>query len=83
METAIGRKYIFIVRNTYYALSITVLTTHGQIKSEEVTVDDVIIASLRTSQSVNTSIEWLISLHLNRDTCIFAVDGHWKYCFKI
>ena len=67
---------VFYCQDTYHALRITILTTHSQIKSEEVTVDNIVVASLGSSQCVDTSIKWLICFHLNSYACIFAVDRH-------
>lgn len=57
----------------YHALSVTVLATHGQVKPEEIAVDHVDVASLRTAESVDTTVEGFVRADLNSDSGVFAV----------
>jgi len=62
---------------TYHALSITILSAHREVEPEEIAINNINITSLRSSESINTSIERLICTNLDSNTSIFAVN---RYC---
>ena len=64
--------------DTYDRLRITVLAAHGQIQPEGITIDDVNVASFRSSQSVDSSTEGLVSVDVNHNPRIFTVDRHYN-----
>lgn len=65
---------------TYHALSVTILSTHREIQSEEIAIDNINIASFGSSKSVNSSIERFIRTNLDSDTSVFAIN---RYCNNI
>lgn len=59
---------------TYHTLSVTILSTHREIQSEQIAIDNIDIARFRSSEGVDTSIEWFISANLNGDSSVFTID---------
>lgn len=62
---------------TYHALCVTILSTHCEVQSEEITIDNINIASFGSSKSVNSSIEGFIRTNLDSDTSVFTIN---RYC---
>lgn len=62
---------------TYHALSVTILSAHGQVELEEIAIDNVYVASFGTAKRVNATIERLIRTNLNGYSGVFTVD---RYC---
>lgn len=60
---------------THRALSVAVLAGHGEIEAEPIGIDHLDVTSLRAAQSVDTTVEGLVSGHLHHDACVFAVNG--------
>lgn len=56
-------------------LGVAVLSGHCQVQTELVRVDDIDVARLRTTQSVNTSVEGLVGANLDGNTSILAVNS--------
>lgn len=54
------------------------MPAHREIQPEEIAVDHVDIARLRSSESVDAPVEGLIGTYLNSDSSVFAVDRHWN-----
>lgn len=61
---------------TYDALGVAVLSRHCQVQPEQVAVDNIDVASLGTTQSVDSAIEWFVGANLDSDTSVFTVNGH-------
>lgn len=61
---------------THHTLCITILSTHGEIQSEEIRVDDINVTGFRSTQGIDTSVEWLICADLNCDPRILAMNGY-------
>lgn len=59
---------------THHRLRIAVLSGHGQVQSEEIAVEHVHVAGLRSAQRINPPIERLISTYLDGDLGVFAVN---------
>lgn len=67
-----------IQTKTHHRLSVAVLPSHRQVQPEKIAVDDVHVASLRSSQGVDPPVERLVRPHLHRDLGVLAVHRNWK-----
>jgi hypothetical protein len=61
---------------TYHRLSVAILSIHRQIEPEQIAVDNVDVASFRSTQSINPPIKRLVSPHLHGDLRVLTVDRH-------
>jgi hypothetical protein len=67
-----GNSESFSVK-TYSALGITVLSGHCQVQTERIGVDHINVAGFGTSQSVDSTVEWLVGANRYGDAGVFAV----------
>lgn len=58
---------------THNTLSVTVLSSHGEVEPEQVAVDHVDVARFGAAQCVDAPVERLICADLYRDPCVLAV----------
>lgn len=68
--------YDKLLVNTYHALSVAVLSGHREIESEEFAVAHVYVTRLRTSESVDSSVERLVRLYLYGDPRVLTIDDN-------
>lgn len=61
---------------TYNTLCVAILSTHRQVQSERIRVDNINVTGFRTAQGVDTAIEWFVGAHLDSDSGVFAVYGN-------
>jgi len=64
-------------------LGVAVLSSHGEVKAEEVGVGYVNVASLTAAKSVDTSIEGLVGANTDCNAGVLAVYSHCKEKFNL
>lgn len=69
-----------VIPITYHALGVTVLPTHGQVEPEEIAINHINVAGLRTAESVNPTIKRLVRTNLDGNSRVFTVH---RYCNNI
>lgn len=69
---------MIFLSHAYHTLCVAILTAHRKVQSEQIAVYNVDVTSLGSSESVDTTVERLIRLHLNCDTGVLAVDRNYR-----
>ena len=63
------------MRSTYNGLGVAILSTHGEIQTKGVAVDNIDVAGLRSAQGVNPSAERLIGINVHHNSSVFAMNA--------
>ena len=68
---------------THHGLSVTILTTHGEVQSKRVAVDDVYVTCFRSSQGIDATAKGFVGIDVDNDSGVFAMNRYWKMCAKL